>query len=172
MQDSFNFGAPAGRGPRLNLDRRVLLAAGGLAVAAAVVVGVLNLVSAGGRQAAVAGASVVQPVNAAQDVQAQETARNALEAAQTAYAESNTLSSAGPGQLSVIEPAYTWVDGPSTGPSVVSVATTGAAWAAAVRSSSGRCFWIRYEPAKGAAYGSGSACTGQAALAGATGASW
>ena len=53
-----------------------------------------------------------------------------------------TFLDAGPAQLSALQPGYTFVDGPSTMPTIVSVAAEQDVWAAAVLSPSGTCFWI------------------------------
>jgi hypothetical protein len=77
----------------------------------------------------------------------------------------DALNSAGPAQLGRKLRSLTFTDGPSPVPSIVSVATTPGAWAAAVRSATGTCFEIRLDRAGHARYGAGSGiCTGAAAL--------
>jgi zona occludens toxin (predicted ATPase) len=56
-------------------------------------------------------------------------------------------------------------DAPSSGPSVVSVYAGGAGWAAAVRGAHSTCYWVAVATDGRTRYGTGSACTGMAALA-------
>jgi hypothetical protein len=86
-----------------------------------------------------------------------------MEGASFAGADANGMGAA--------EPSLRYVSGPSTAANVVSVTATTADWGAAVLSRSGTCYYVRVSGAGGTFYGSGKACTGQAALA-ASGASW
>ena len=95
---------------------------------------------------------------------AEEATGIALGAAKIAFSEHRSFLDAGPAQLSVLEPAYTFVDGPSTSPEIVSVAATGDTWAAAVRGPGNTCYWIRATRAGDVTHGLGSDCTGSAAL--------
>ena len=64
-------------------------------------------------------------------------------------------------------PDVTFTDGPSQAPSIVSIATTGDAWAAAVLSDVGTCWQMRVNAGGRVRYGNASedvACTGAAAL--------
>ena len=61
--------------------------------------------------------------------------------------------------------ASLFVDGPSTGPSVVSVYAGAAGWAAAVGGAHGTCYWVAVAPDGRTRYGTGTPCTGMAALA-------
>jgi hypothetical protein len=88
----------------------------------------------------------------------------ALDAARAAFAEHRSFLDAGPAQLSALQPGYTFVDGPSTAPMIVSVASTEDTWAAAVRGAGGMCQWIRVTSAGNVSHGMGFACTGAAAL--------
>lgn len=94
-------------------------------------------------------------------------ARHVLDAAAAVagrrFDEHASFASAGPAQLSAVLPASTFVYGPSLAPSVVSIATTPHAWAAAVTSSSGACYLIRVRNDR-VTRGIGTTCTGQAAL--------
>ena len=58
-----------------------------------------------------------------------------------------------------------YVDGPSTAPSIVSVYNGSAGWAAAVHGAGDTCFWVAVTPEGLTRYGTGSVCTGMAALA-------
>lgn len=101
------------------------------------------------------------------DAEAEEATRIALAAARAAFTERGTFLDAGPAQLSALQPGYTFVDGPSTMPRIVSVAAERHVWAAAVLGPSGTCFWIRAGAHGPIATGaSSSACTGVWALDG------
>jgi hypothetical protein len=98
------------------------------------------------------------------DHQARDAAAGALEAATGLAAE------AGPdavttASLSAAQPGVLFVDGPSTAPSVVSVYAGSAGWAAAVHGGGDTCYWVARTPGGRARYGSGTVCTGLAALA-------
>ena len=88
----------------------------------------------------------------------------ALAAAKEAFTEHRGFLDAGPAQLSRLQPGYTFVDGPSTTPRIVSVASTADAWAAAVLDPGGTCHWIRMTSAGDVSRGIGSECIGAAAL--------
>ena len=103
-------------------------------------------------------------------------ARDALEisfvAAQAASIEGRTYVDAGPARLTQLELGYSFVDGPSTMPQIVSVATSHEVWAAAVMASDGTCLWIRAtlggdvtRLAGDITRIAGGECTGSAALA-------
>lgn len=73
------------------------------------------------------------------------------------------LAEAGPAILAQARSPLTFVDGPSTAPSVVSVAATEDAWAAAVMGAEG-CVWIRVDAHGAISRDRGETCTGVAAL--------
>jgi hypothetical protein len=98
------------------------------------------------------------------DDDAEEAARIALAAAKAAYVQGGTFLAADPARLSALQPGYTFVDGPSTMPEVVSVAADRHAWAAAVLGPSGTCFWIRAERDGTVETGTSSVCTAAAIL--------
>ena len=98
------------------------------------------------------------------DADAEEATRIALAAARAAFTERGTFLDAGPAQLSALQPGYTFVDGPSTMPKIVSVATEQHVWAAAVLGPSGTCFWIRARADGSFATGTSSRCTGASVL--------
>lgn len=98
------------------------------------------------------------------DARAQQAATTALDAARQ-IAASGSIADAAPNALTAIAPTLLYVDGPSTGPSVVSVYTGAAGWAAAVHGAHSTCFWIAVATDGRTRYGTGSPCTGMAALA-------
>ena len=107
-----------------------------------------------------------------EDRLAQSAAREALAAARRIAHGRTALADIGPAQLAKAVPAVTFADGPSAAPQVVSVATAGRAWAAAVMSASGRCFYVRLDAGGRIAFGSSVRdCTGAAALR-AAGTAW
>ena len=98
------------------------------------------------------------------DDDAEEATRIALVAARAASVEGGFLA-ADPARLSTLQPGYTFVDGPSTMPEIVSVAADRHTWAAAVLGPSGTCFWIRAERDGSVETGTASSvCTGAAVL--------
>jgi hypothetical protein len=76
-----------------------------------------------------------------------------------------SLAAAGPSELARSQPSLVFVDGPSTAGSIISVLATGSSWAAATMAPSGTCYWIRLDADAATAYGTGTTCTGRAALA-------
>jgi hypothetical protein len=103
-------------------------------------------------------------VTAVLDDEARSSARLALGLAQELFAGTEEWSEAGPAQLTLAQPSLIFVDGPSTSPTVVSVDATAASWAAAVMSPSGTCYWIATTSSGSTRFGTGSLCTGHAAL--------
>ena len=63
------------------------------------------------------------------------------------------------------DPTLTYTTGPSTSVTVVSVASSAAAWAAAVLAPSGTCYWVKLGAMALPTYGTGTTCTGAAAMA-------
>jgi hypothetical protein len=98
------------------------------------------------------------------DGDAKDAARVALVAARAAFTQRKTFGDAGPSQLTELQPGYMFVDGPSTMPRIVSIATTGRVWAAAIQSPTGTCFWVRATGAAAIERGTATECTGAAAL--------
>jgi hypothetical protein len=76
-----------------------------------------------------------------------------------------TLEHAGPWQLGGSIRWYTFTDGPSQDPRIVSVAARPRGWGVAVRSSTGACFYLHLDAQGRATFGSGDVCTGTVALA-------
>jgi type IV pilus assembly protein PilA len=103
----------------------------------------------------------------AQNRAAQSSLRNALTAAKTIYTDAQSYASVAPGTMSPVEPSLTYKanDAASTGPNDVSVRGTATEFSAAALSASGTCYWIKESTATGTRYGTGAACTGDAAAA-------
>lgn len=68
-------------------------------------------------------------------------------------------------QLADADPTLLFVDGPSTAPTIVSVAVSDEVWAAAVMGLSGACYGVSIDAHGTVRYGHAGACTGRAALA-------
>ena len=113
------------------------------------------------------GSSVRQPVSAADDAQAQQSLATALTTAATATAASGTFVGLDASALQAAEPSVTFVDGPSTGPTTVSVASTSdgsGSITLAARATSGTCWFAWRSPQTGAWYGAetgGGSCAAQ-----------
>ncbi|HEX9299964.1 MAG TPA: hypothetical protein VF968_07515 [Actinomycetota bacterium] len=97
------------------------------------------------------------------DGQARDAAERALALARSALGGGD-LATAGATALSDADPSLLFVDGPSTAPSIVSVAVSGGVWAAAVMGPSGACYWVSFDTHGVVRYDRSRACTGQAAL--------
>jgi hypothetical protein len=180
--DAFSFGKPAkGRAarsrtapaaarvaPRLGKPAMVI---GASVVAIALAFGLFQVVKGGGEAVVNSTTTDLQQADAARDVSAQTTATNAQLAAKTAFTESNSYAQATSEALAKIEPSFRYVSAASTGPSVVSVATAPTEVGLAVMSESGTCFYVHLSDVGVDAYGSGTRCTGTAALS-ATGTSF
>ena len=102
----------------------------------------------------------------ASDADAEEAVRIALTAARAAFTDHGTFLDADPARLGELQPGYTFVDGPSTTPTIVSVAAGEDAWAAAALGPSGTCFWIRAAANGHVVTGTSSECSGASALQG------
>jgi hypothetical protein len=165
--DSFTYGNVR-RAPRRG--RKAVSVVIGLSVVAAAGAAVFTLTKTSGDAVVGNVKDTTKQIDVAGDVQAQANLRSALSAAMAASMDGGSFTSAGPEQLSALEPALRYVDGshPSAGPNVVSVMASDQAWGGAVLSSSGTCFFIRVV-GTAQAFGSGDPCTGEAAMA-ATGA--
>lgn len=99
------------------------------------------------------------------DAEAEEATRIALAAARVALAGSGSFLAAEPARLSALQPGFTFVDGPSTTPTIVSVAAVRRVWAAAVLGPSGTCFWVRAHRDGTVETGTSSTCTADSVLA-------
>ena len=96
--------------------------------------------------------------------QARDAATSALAVA-AQVAAGSSYDAARPAALAAHDPGLLYVDGPSTAPSVVSVYNGAAGWAAAVHGAGDTCYWVAVTPEGATRYGTGSICTGMAALA-------
>lgn len=173
--DAFSFGKPAkGRAPRTGKRPRAGLAApklgkpvmvaGGLVLAAALAFGLFQVVKGGGEAVADNAATDLHQADTARDAEAQVAVRNVQLAAKVAFTESSSYADVTPEALARIEPSFRYVSGASTGPSVVSVAATPTGVGLAVMSATGTCFYVHLSDVGVDAYGSGTQCTGSAAL--------
>jgi hypothetical protein len=99
------------------------------------------------------------------DALARDAAERALALAQGALGRTGDLSAASLTELTQRDEALLFVDGPSTAPTIVSIAGTARSWGAAVMGPSGICYWISLGTAGDVRYDQGETCTGQAALA-------
>jgi hypothetical protein len=181
MDDSFGLGEPTRRPEKLLPVGRQRAGSGGarapgvvaaLAIVAALALGgyvVVRVVASGGEQAADAARTAVGQIAAAHDLAAQETARRATVAAMAALAQGAAFPSAE--VLAAQDPSLAATTGASTSPSVASVAASEDAFAVAVASDSGACWWSRVDLRGVVTYGSGRPCTGEAAMAAAA-SSW
>ena len=95
---------------------------------------------------------------------AQTAATTALSTAQR-FAEHASIDGATAAAIAPLETSLLFVDGASTGPSVVSVYAGAAGWAAAVGGAHGTCYWVAVALDGRVRYGTGTPCTGMAALA-------
>ena len=161
--DGFSFEAPKRRGPQV--DRRTLTVVAGILLMVAVLVVAYLQLTGGGASTTDVSSPSPSAVNTAVDAQAKANAKGAASAASAAYQASNGFSTIGPDQLSLLDPDVTFTTDASTSASVVSVATAQAAWAAAVLGPSGTCYWIKIGGIGAVSYGTGSTCTGSAAMA-------
>jgi hypothetical protein len=105
-----------------------------------------------------------QPLNNAIGL-AQESLRRSQAAAERIGSEAGAFLEADAGALGEAVPSLTFRDGsdPSTGVRDVSVSASEDVWAAAVAARPDACFYVRLEVGEDPRYGSGSACTGEAA---------
>jgi type IV pilus assembly protein PilA len=106
----------------------------------------------------------------AQNRAAQASLRNALVAAKTIYADTQSYATAEGAGLTAVEPALTYQAKGTASTSQNNVSADGSTnagqWAGAALSQSNTCFWIKDNVASGTTYGSGPAatCTGTTAL--------
>lgn len=100
--------------------------------------------------------------------------RYALSEARGIYANDGSFDNAGWMKLQAIDGQlqYQGPGDPSRGDGYVSVYALGDTWAAAVMARTGACFFIKQTAGVPTSYGSGTVCTGRAALAEANADSW
>lgn len=106
------------------------------------------------------------------DAPARSAAETALAAAVDTLARGRAPAEAGTTELAGLDTGLIFVDGPSTSAQVVSLAWSGDVWAAAVMGGSGTCFYARLTVDGVQTFGTGSTCTGDAALRFAVQPSW
>ena len=172
MDDSFAFRTT--EPVRRQVDPRLIKAGVGIGLVMAVFAWFANWVIASERRSFSdrPAAAVPAPEHVTEDPDpdatlraAQDALQNAFVAARAASREGRTFLDAGPARLTELEPGYSYVDGPSTMPRIVSVASSEEAWAAAVMASDGTCLWIRATTSGEVTRTTGEECTGSAALA-------
>jgi hypothetical protein len=173
MTDEFQFGERAKHPARLggrparsksSIPFKLVGVVAGLVVAAAAAFVFLNGADEAGKEVAEARSETLSQVDRAHDAAAQGTVGRAVVVAQSLYAEHGTFTTDLP-TLSAFDPGLRFTSGPSTGPETVSYAVSGMEFAAAVRSGSGACWWVKVDASSATSYGSGATCTGRAALA-------
>lgn len=174
MDDGFNFGDPAKHPARLgrsrrggatrSFDPRIVVVAVGLVVAGALAFVFLRGADTAGKQIADAETDTVAQVDKAYDAAAKASVGRAIVVAQTLHAERGTFTT-DLATLTAFDPSIHFTSGASTGPDSVSYAASDSAFGAAVRSKSDTCWWVRIDASALTTYGSGSTCTGQAAMA-------
>ena len=144
-----------------SLDQtRLILGIVALLVAGLLVWGFTHFMARSGQEAA---AQEGEAVDRAQDVQAQLTGSSVIQAVNVLYAAKGSFEEVTPGSLEAAEPAFTYIDGVSTDANTVSVKSSPQGVGLAIRSSSGSCLYAHIAAA-GVTYGSGPACTGEAAM--------
>ena len=114
-----------------------------------------------------AGSSIHQPVSAADDAQAQQSLSTALTTAGAAAAGTGSYVGLAASALQTAEPSLTFVDGASSGPGTVSVASTSdgsGSITLAARATGGTCWVVWRSPQAGTWYGAqtgGGSCAAQ-----------
>ena len=174
--DSFSLGErakgarslPAAKSARTrgggSLERtRMVLGGIGLVIAAVLIYGFMHFIGGAGKEIASDQQAEINQIGNAQDAQAKLTASSGSQAVETLYAQSQSFSSITPAALRQFEPAYSYTSGASADPNTLSVASSSNGVGLAVHSASGTCLYVHITPT-GNAYGSGTTCTGQAAL--------
>ena len=180
MNDEFNFGEPAKRparlgGPKLQHDRstfnpKIVWIAAGLVVAAVAAFVFLRSADVAGKQIADAETQAVSQIDKAYDTAAQGTMGRATVVAVSLYAERGSFTT-DVATLSAYDPGLRFTSGPSKDPMTISYAVNAGSFGAAVLSESGTCWWARIGADSVTTYGSGTPCTGAAAMA-ASAATW
>jgi len=131
----------------------------------------LVLADKGGKAVAAQNQQALDTAGQANDLDAETSLRQVAPVVAAAEVEAGSFSALTPQELENYEPSLTWTGGASTGPEIVSVASTDTAFAAAALSDSGTCLWLKQNASGATTYGSGQPCTGKAAMA-ASAASW
>jgi hypothetical protein len=180
MNDEFHFGERArhparlgkGRSPRpkASIDGRIVWIAVGLVLAGVLAFVFLRGADEAGKQIGDANSRAADQIDRAYDAAAQGSIGRAVVVAQSLVAERGSFPT-DLATLSAYDPSVHFTSGASNGPNSIAYAATDSAFAAAVRSESGTCWWVRMDMRGVTTYGSGTPCTGEAAM-GATAASW
>lgn len=180
MNDEFQFGERAKHPARLgkaqrpqpggSIDGRIVWVAAGLVVAGVLAFVFLRSADEAGKQIGEANTGAVGQIDRAYDAAAQGSIGRAVVVAQSLYAEHGTYTT-DLATLSAYDPSVHFTSGRSDGPTSIAYAATDSAFAAAVRSESGTCWWVRTDVSGVTTYGSGASCTGEAAM-GASAPSW
>jgi hypothetical protein len=181
MNDDFHFGqhvkrparlgsAPPQQHARRSFDLRLLWIAAGLVVVAVTAYVFLSGADQAGKQIGDAESETIAQIDLAYDAAAQATIGHAVVVAQSLYAERGSFTT-DLATLSAYDPGLRFTAGPSSDPTTVSYAVSGSEFGAAVRSESGTCWWVKIAANSVTTYGSGSTCTGSAAMA-ASATSW
>jgi hypothetical protein len=174
MSDEFNFGEPAKRPARLgrpkpgraqrSFDLRLVWVAAGLVVAGVLAWVFLRGADEAGHQLGDANEQAASEIDRANDAAAQGTLGRAVVVAQSLNAEQGGFTADLP-TLTGYEPGLHFTSGPSGDATSVSYAARPDAFGAAVMSTSGTCWWVSIDADGVISYGSGTPCTGQAAMA-------
>jgi len=171
MNDEFQFGQHAKHPARLaphrvkrSFDLRFVWIAAGLVVVAVLAFLFLRGADEAGTQIAGARSEAVGQIDRAYDAAAQGTIGRASVVARSLFAEHGTFTT-DLATLSAYDPRLRFTSGPSTGPAAISYAVDGDRFGAAVLSESGTCWWVRIDGSTATTYGSGTPCTGSAAMA-------
>ena len=180
MDEGFNFGEPAKRrarssGPKpphepSTFNPKLVWVAAGLVVAGVLGFVVLRSADEAGKQLADSETHAVSQIDKAHDAAAQATMGRATVVALSLYAERGSFTT-DLATLSAYDPGLRFTSGPSTDPTTVSYTVNAGSFGAAVRSESGRCWWVRIGADSVTKYGTGTPCTGSAAMS-ASAASW
>ena len=139
---------------------RFILGILGLFVVVVLVWGFMHFVSASGQQAAVREG---EAIDHAHDVQAELTGSSAINTVEGIYQQKGSFEDVTSEAMKQYEPTFSYTDAASSDPNTVSVKSTSLGVGLAVYSSSGTCLYAHVTPT-GVAYGTGTTCTGAAAL--------
>jgi hypothetical protein len=174
MNDEFVFGEPAKHPARLgeskperagsSLGPKLVWIVAGLVVAGALAFVFLRSADEAGKQIADSHLEAVSQTARAYDAAAQGTMGRAVVVALSLYAEHGGFT-ADLATLSAYDPGLRFTSGPSNDPMTISYSVDASGFGAAVRSESGTCWWARIQSNSVTTYGSGTLCSGSAAMA-------
>jgi hypothetical protein len=173
MSDEFHYGEPARHPARLggarlrsagrSVDARLVWLAAGLVVAGVLAFVFLRGADEAGNEIAKGRSETVAQIDRAHDAAAKATIGRAVVVARSHYAEHGSFTT-DEATLAAYDPSVTLTTGGSGGPTTIAYLATDTAFGAAVRSRSGTCWWVRTDVNGVTTYGSGTACTGEAAM--------